>query len=255
VSAAPGIDWYDEALYYDVLFDWDPARERDFVLGASRAYGVADPTRLLEPMCGTGRLLRALPGATGFDLSRAMVRFASGRGLPVFQADAARFAVRPESFQLAYCLIDSFRHLLDEPSAAGHLRAVAQALAPGAVYVLGFDVTGGLEEGLSAEEWSMERGPVRVRGRVEGIGDADPTRRLETMRVTLDVRDSGRRRRLESRQPLRTYTHAQVRALIATDGLWELAAAFDRRYDLGEPRSLESIDGSAVLVLRKHGSG
>lgn len=246
------MDWYDEALYYDVLFGWDASRERDFLLAASARFGRGPaPERSLEPFCGTGRLLRVMPGAVGFDLSLAMVRFARESGCRVFRADAGRFAVARESVDLAYCLIDSFRHLLTEEAAVGHLRSVAAALRPGGVYVLGFDVSGGLSREDSLEEWESRRGPIHVAGRIEVLGDACPVRRLETMQVRLDVTDRGRARRVESRQPLRTYTREQARALIARVPELELAATFDRRYDLDVPVALERIDGSAVFVLRK----
>ncbi|MFQ5844427.1 MAG: hypothetical protein ACE5JG_05485, partial [Planctomycetota bacterium] len=62
------MNWYDSALYYDVLCGWDPRKERDFVLGAGERWGIRRPRRILEPFCGTGRLLRAMPGtAVGFD--------------------------------------------------------------------------------------------------------------------------------------------------------------------------------------------
>lgn len=249
------MDWYDEALYYDVLFGWDPGRERDFLLGACRRYGLGPaPARSLEPFCGTGRLLRAMPGASvGFDLSPAMVRFARAGGCRVFRADAARFAAAPGAVDLAYCLIDSFRHLLDEAAARAHLQAVARALRPGGLYVLGFDVTGGLAPADSLEEWDGRRDKVHVAGRIEVLGDASPATRVETMRVRLDVTDRGRKRRFDSRQPLRTYTRAQARALLqgGAQGALELVATFDRRYELDRPLPLEQVDGSAVFVLRR----
>jgi len=244
-------DWYDHALYYDVLFGWDPETERRFVLGASERYGRPGPARVLEPFCGTGRLLRVMPGlAVGLDLNPAMVAFAARSGCRAVVADAARLPLAAGAFDLAYCLIDSFRHLLDADAARAHLAGVARALRPGGVYVLGLDVTGGLEAELSREEWDMTRGDVHVKGLVEGLGDADPASGLETMRVVLDVRHGRRRRRLESRQPLRVYDPAGLRTLVAAAGL-ELAACFDRSYDLAAGRALEDVGGSAVLVLRR----
>lgn len=248
-------DWYDEALYYDVLFSWDASRERDFLLDASARFGLGRaPARTLEPFCGSGRLLKVMPNAVGFDLAPAMLALARGRACRVFRADAGRFAVAPASFDLAYCLIDSFRHLLTEEAALGHLRGVARALRPGAIYVLGFDVTGGLAQEDSREEWETKRDGIHVSGLIEVLGDADPVRRVETMRVHLDVKDRAAPRRIiESRQPLRTYTRAQASALLGagTAGALEVAATFDRRYDLDLPVALERVDGSAVFVLRR----
>jgi SAM-dependent methyltransferase len=244
-----GTDWYDEALYYDVLFAWDASRERDFLLEASARFGLGRaPARCLEPFCGTGRLLKLMPGAVGFDLSPAMLAIARAKGCRVFRADAGRFAVAPGSVDLAYTLIDSFRHLLTEEAARGFLDGVARALRPGGVFVLGFDITGGLSQEDSLEEWETTRDGIHVKGRIEVLGDADPVRRVETMRVRLDVKDKGRPRTVESRQPLRTYTPAQALALVSR--AFEVAGIFDRRYDLTLPQPIEKIDGSAVFVLR-----
>ena len=159
------MNWYDRAADYDRLFAWDPAAERDFLLGASERWGLPRPRRSLEPFCGSGRLLRAMPGdVIGFDLNEHMVRFAA-RTCRVFRADAVRFAVREQSFDLAFCLVDSFRYLTSEAAARSHLSAVGRALRPGAVYVLGFEIDGD----ASTEEWS--RGGIRAR--VGRLGDAD----------------------------------------------------------------------------------
>lgn len=239
-------DWYDLARYYDVLFSWDPAREVEFVLGASARFGLGTPARSFEPFCGAGRLLPHVPGALGSDLNPAMLEIARRRA-PVFRADAARLGLAPESLDLAYCLIDSFRHLLRVEQAAAHLAAIRRALRPGAIYVLGFDVETGRAPEEAREAWSMQRGGLEVAAEIDVLPGEGET---ETMRVRLRVDDNGRRQRLESLQPLRIWTPAAVHELIAASGL-ELVACFDRRYDLEAPRALETVPGSAVLVLRR----
>ena len=244
------MNWYDRAEIYDILFGWDPRAEVEFLRGASASSGIASPRRVLEPFCGSGRLLRPFPGAVGFDLNSNMVRYAA-RESRVFRADAARFAVRQESFDLAHCLIDSFRHLLTEEDARSHLRAVARALLPGALYVLGLEVSGDLLSGGSVEEWSAERDGIRVEGYAAALGDADPETRVETGHFRMDVYRAGRFERIESFQPLRVYSRRQFEDLIDGEGSFEIAAAFDRRYDLACPVELDEIAGSAVVLLRR----
>ena len=240
------MDWYSRAEDYDVWFSWDPSKERDFVLGASERYGNARPRRILEPMCGPGRLLRAMPGrAVGLDLNPAMLRL-SARTNPVFRADAGRFAVRAGSFDLAYNLIDSFRHLRSDEAAAGHLRCVGHALAPGSVYVLGLEVNGDIAGDVLRDEWTGERDDARVTGFVEGLGDGDPDSRQETMRVVY-AREGGPQH--EFFHTMRTYTRAQIEDLIDDEGSFEILAVADRHLDLNQPIELSEIAGSAVLVL------
>lgn len=244
------MDWYDHAEIYDLAFSWDPAAERAFVLGASERWGIAAPRRILEPFCGPGRLLRHMPGrAVGFDKNPHMVRHAA-RDCTVFRADAARFAVAPRSFDLAYCLIDSFRHLPTERAARDHLGAVARALRPGAVYVLGFDVAADAPADVSAEEWTEARGDTTVACRVAGLGDADPDSRVETMHARFEVaHGDGRRQVVEGFSAVRTYTRREVEDLVDDEGSFEIAACFDRHYDLARPLELSETTGSVVLVL------
>lgn len=241
--------WYDRAEAYDILCGWDPRPERDFVLGACERHGNGPARRILEPFCGSGRLLRVMPGfAVGFDRNPYMVSYARGRGARAFRADAARFAVREASFDAAYCLIDSFRYLLTEEEAAAHLRAVARALRPGGVYVLGLELTGDLDPDRSRDVWSGARAGTRVDGEVKCLGDR--ARRVETIRVRLAIRRGRLRERVEDFQPMRVYGRADVAALLAAEGSFGLAAAFDGRYDLERPIPLEKAAGSVVLVLR-----
>jgi SAM-dependent methyltransferase len=243
------VGWYDRAEAYDILCGWDPRPERDFVLAASERYGVGTARRILEPFCGSGRLLRVMPGlAVGFDRNPHMARYARGRGARTFRADAARFAVREASFDVAYCLIDSFRHLLTDAAAAAHLSAVARALAPGGIYVVGLDLTGDLDPDASRDAWSGSRAGTRVEGEVTCLGDR--AERVETLRVRLLVRSGRRRERVEDFQPMRVYARADIASLLAAEGSFEIAAAFDGRYDIGRPVPFEAAAGSVLLVLR-----
>jgi SAM-dependent methyltransferase len=241
------VDWYERAQEYDIWFSWDPTTERDFVLGASHRWGIEDPRRILEPMCGPGRLLRAMPGwAVGLDISGEMVRHAAQTN-SVFRADAAQFGVKADSFDLAFNLIDSFRHLHTEQAARDHLRCTARALRPGAVYVLGLEINGDLPADTHRDEWEIERDGHSIKGFVEGLGDADAEARTETMRIYYEFDGSPR----EHFNIMRTYTRRQLEDLIDDEGSFEVAAVFDRHYDLSNPIELSEVAGSAVLVLRK----
>ncbi len=234
------MDWYDRAEAYDQLFGWDVGPERDFILVASERWGRPSPCTFLEPFCGTGRLLRAMPGtAIGFDRNSHMVRFAH-KDCRVFRADAARFAVRQESFDCAFCLIDSFRYLTTEDAARAHLRSVARALRPGGIYVLGFE----LEGDAAIEEWSAGA----LRASVGTLGDADPETRIETFRARLELPGD----RVESLAPMRTYSGRQVRDLVEGEGSFAVVASCGRTYRVDRPLDLDAEEGSVVLVLHKN---
>ena len=54
-------DWYDTPEYYDIIFDADTAREADFMEAVWERFNrVPTPKqrrRVLEPACGSGRLV------------------------------------------------------------------------------------------------------------------------------------------------------------------------------------------------------
>ena len=64
-------NWYDHPTYYDVSFSHQMREELAFLKGIFRKNGNAICSRLLEPACGTGRLMlpliRAGYNCTGFD--------------------------------------------------------------------------------------------------------------------------------------------------------------------------------------------
>ena len=91
-AAAPlESNWYDHPRYYDIAFRSETTPEADFIEAACRKYCPFRTHRLLEPACGTGRLVveLALRGyrLTGYDLSgpgldylrQRLARRASGR--------------------------------------------------------------------------------------------------------------------------------------------------------------------------------
>ena len=50
-------NWYEEPLYYDIIFDTDTDREADFLQAVYKQYITTRGSRVLEPACGTGRLV------------------------------------------------------------------------------------------------------------------------------------------------------------------------------------------------------
>ena len=241
------MEWYARAEDYDLWFSWDPKAERDFVLGASERWGIAEPRGIFEPMCGPGRLLRAMPGrAVGLDLQPTMARIA-GRTNPAVVGDASELPFRDGAFDLAFNLIDSFRHLRTEDAAARHLKGVARTLRPGGVYVLGLEINGDIPGDVARDEWEGVRDGETIRGFVEGLGDSDPNSRQETMRVVYERAGVEH----EFFHTMRTYTRCQFEDLVDDEGSFEIAAVTDRHLDLDRPRELSEIAGSAVVVLRQ----
>lgn len=261
-------DWYRYPHYYDIVFDNDTRREADFLEAVLHRHGPAPgngrSARILEPACGTGRLVLELARrghqVTGFDTSDAMTAYAAARlaGLPA----AVRWRVRlrkasMESFRmrgpfdLAHCLLSTFKYLLTEDDAVAHLKRVARVLAPGGVYVLGLHLTNYTRRKSDQEVWRGERDGVRVTSEVI-TRPADPVTRLESLRNRLRVRQRGVRATqcLETHWRCRTYDSAELQAVFARVPVLEPVACYDFSHDINLPRALDDSQEDLVVVLR-----
>ncbi len=133
--------------------------EADF---AEQVLEVRPPARLLDVPCGGGRHAHALAARgyqmTGVDISPYFLSAARAR--PVADGGQLRWEQRemrdlpwPAAFDGAYSLGNSFGYYDDEGN-AGFLRAVAEALKPGARFLLDTSyLVEGLLPGLQERAW------------------------------------------------------------------------------------------------------
>jgi SAM-dependent methyltransferase len=253
------IDWYDTPRYYDIVFDTDTKREADFLEEMLRRHGRPNGARVLEPACGSGRLVSEMArrgfDVLGFDRNAAMLEYAArrlrSRGLSARLeiGELATFQTNAR-FDLAVCLVSTFKYLLDERSARSHLQSVARGLVPGGIYVLGFHLTDYGSDALSRERWVATRGRTRVVCNTQ-VWPADRRKRLEDVRTRLLVTNGARKLRNETRWQFRTYDARQVRALLASVPELEHVATYDFTYRPDRPRTLSDDQLDIVLVLQR----
>jgi SAM-dependent methyltransferase len=257
------IDWYDTPRYYDIVFDAGTRQEADFLEAVDARHGLARApgraARVLEPACGSGRLVLELArrgwSVTGFDRNERMLAFArerlraAGAKARLVRADLADFRFA-ESFRLAHCLVSTFKYLLDERSARAHLELVAGALEPGGVYVLGLHLSAYDERRRQRERWVEKRGATKVVCNTQ-VWPPDRARRLEAVRTRLVVREGGRELRSETRWDFRTYDARELRALLRSVPAFEHVATYDFRHRIDRPRELDDEQQDCALVLRR----
>jgi SAM-dependent methyltransferase len=256
------LDWYDTPRWYDLVFDADTPREADFLEQVAREHGRvrgASAHRVLEPACGSGRLVLELArrgwSVAGFDLNANMLDYARARLARARQraqltlGDMSAFRVRG-TFGLAHCLVSTFKYLLTERAAENHLHCVARALARGGVYVLGFHLTDYASRSTSRERWTAAKAGASVVCNTQ-VWPADRRARLEAVRTRLVVRRGAREQRSETRWSFRTYDVRQVRALLARVPELEHVATYDFTHSIDTPRELDGELLDVVLVLRK----
>jgi SAM-dependent methyltransferase len=265
-------DWYDSPRYYDIVFDEGTADEARFLEQVLAKHGAARFTnrgtnrgarRVLEPACGSGRLVAALAArgcaVTGFDRNAHMLAYAEARlrrrrlSARLVRGELARFCAGA-GFDLAHCLVSTFKYLLDERAARAHLRCVARALAPGGIYVLGLHLTDYGRRTRERERWTAARGGTRVVCNTQ-VWPADRHARLERVRNRLEIESRGRRARIETHWSFRTYDARELRALLRAVPELELVAQHDFTYDIGRERSWDESHDDRVLVLRRRRAG
>jgi SAM-dependent methyltransferase len=155
----------DDAELYDIAFDWDISDEVDWLLERLGP----NCRRVLEPGCGSGRMLEALAGrgleVTGIDLSEPMLELArrrlGDRGALVM-ADMTDFDLG-EVFDCAVCPINTLT-LLSPEGLTRHLASIARHLAPDARYVVQVGlVEPGQWEPYAGSHWEASRDGVDLK--------------------------------------------------------------------------------------------
>ncbi len=252
-------DWYDYPWYYDLAFADETGPEADFLEQAFAQYALRPVKRVLEPGCGGGRLVVELAkrgyDLTAFDTNEASLGWLRQR-LARAKVKAQVYACDMTDFELkkpvdAACnTFNTFRHLLTEEAARSHLQAMARAVKPGGIYVLGLHLLPPDASEECTERWTAQRGKERISFTLRVI-DSSRRKRIERMRVNMLVRSPTRELRLATEFDFRIYTAAQLRALLRSVPEWELCDVFDFWYEIDAPLKLTNELSDTVLVLRR----
>jgi SAM-dependent methyltransferase len=251
--------WYDAPQYYDLAFRSETPPEADFIEAACRKYCEFPVRQLLEPACGTGRLIAELAArgysVTGLDLSEPSLAYLRRRlarrklQATVFHADMVDFSL-PSPVDAAYNTFDSFRHLLTEQDARRHLQCVADNVRPGGIYILGFHLLPPDADEECTERWTERQGRTQVTVTLRVVA-SDRRRRMESIRISLLVRRDSNTFRLRDEFPLRLYTSRQFRRLLAQVPAFELLDVYDFWYEIDHPLQLNDEISDTVFILRK----
>ncbi len=252
-------DWYDTPTYYDIVFAADTQLESDFLEGVMQRYGKTRGKQVLEPACGSGRLVESMAArgyrVTGFDKNEAMLDFARARlqklGLKATLGHGALEAFSyAKQFDLAHCLVSTFKYLLDEPSAQAHLQCVADSLKVGGIYALGFHLSDYDDTQCSRERWFGQRDGLSVTCNIQSW-PADKQRRLEAIRSRLVVRQRNKTQRNETNWQFRTYNVAQMKRLLRQVPTLAHVGTYDFTYNLAKPRLFDDNQLDTLMILRR----
>lgn len=255
-------DWYDTPLYYDIIFDVETQREADFLEVVHERFGTGSRSRqILEPACGSGRLVLEMARrgwkVSGFDGNARTLEFTRDRlrkaslKARLWEDWMQSFSLpKAQTFDLAHCLVSSFKYLHREADAVACLKGVAACLKSGGLFVLGIHLSDYERQSVEHERWVAARDDTRVICNIR-TWPANRRTRLEDLRTRLQITRAGRTHWQETRWQFRTYDAAQVRSLLRKVPALELLACYDFTCDIEAPRKLDNRSTDCVLVLRK----
>lgn len=250
MTEVPPTGLYDHPAWYDTLHAEDTASWADFLLALNKRHGTGGPD-WLEPACGTGRFLRVLPRrgirVTGYDNHPGVLSYARARlpaGASVLEADMTTF-LRPRQYDLAFCLLGSVRHLLDEQSALQHLERTRRSLKPGGVYVIGLDLVDYRFPEPGEDDWRARRGTLSIDDMVITLPPEREKRRERIIHFLAVGTPSGRRH-YTAEYDLLAYDFQQWQALVRAAGL-EVAALYSC---WRKPIPLDANARDATFVLQ-----
>ncbi len=250
---------YDFPRYYDLVFGSDWKAEFDFLQAVIPKHVSGKVTRVFEPACGTGRLMYRLAkegyDVSGLDLNEKAVAYCNKRMArhgfdgTAFVADMTDFRLK-QKVDVAFNMINSFRHLQTADGARAHLQCVADCLRKGGVYVLGLHLTPTTAESSDEESWSASRGNLCVNTRLWSLG-RDMKKRLETFSMTFDIYTPTRSFRIADTLTFRTYTAPEMAKLIKSVPSLEITATYDFAYNINRSITVDSDTEDIVYILRK----
>jgi SAM-dependent methyltransferase len=236
----------DDAELYDIAFDWDISEEADWLVERLAA------TTVLEPGCGSGRMLVALADrgcrVVGIDRSPRMVEISLARlGTrgEVFEADMTHFDLG-RTFDGAVCPINTLLHL--SPAELGrHLDRMSQHLERRARYLVQVGLVATDQEPFAGSNWEASRGETSLK--VDWVDEElDVVRGVSRQRSRIEVLSGPRAGEIvEEVHDMTAWTPATWSEAIEASS-FELVAS----YDGGTKGQWPRVDATATGGLLWH---
>lgn len=172
---------------YDTAFQFRNAQGTvDFVEDCVRMYTDIPVRSVVDLACGTGHytleFARRGYATYGVDIDDRMCRYMQRKSdveslaVELICADMADFSL-PRQCDLAVNFFDSLTYVIDAQRIVAHLRAVANALVSGALYVLEIGVIDDFENHNVEEIWTEHRRDFSVTSTYFRDGIIDPEQR------------------------------------------------------------------------------
>ncbi len=263
-------NWYEHPQWYDILHAPGTAGEVRGMERIARHWlswtGIA-PLTIFEPACGTARHLRIAADrghrVIGLDCAEPMLTYAQASfdrnnldGTFVL-ADMRQFDVRmlglrrTERVDLAFCPVNSIRHLMTDADVISHLRATMSVLTSNGLYAVGIGLTEYGIEQSSEDIWEGARGQCKITQVVQYLpGDCGSRdERIERVVSHLTIMTPTEETHVDHTYQLRRYDTKQWRSILRRAGLDVVGLVDEAGATLDGPIELDG-SGYAIYLLR-----
>lgn len=248
--------------YYALGYRWNTEEECDVLEACLARWHPGAARRVLDLGCGAGRHALELAArgydVTGIDPSPAMVAYAReqamyrGLDVTVHEGSLQQFEVTGP-FDLAICLMDTFRFLLTDDEIIAHVQRVAAQVSPDGLYITDFWVPrDSTQPPAEHYEWEQRSETTQVRVEYAQYPDSfDPAARLFEDELTFHVIDDGVSQMIPGgRTRTRLLLAEEFAALVERARCFAVRGHYDG-FDLARPRLQQPLSWRMVTILQR----
>jgi len=253
-------DLYNHPFYYDLAFGWDQTEEIKGLEKIWKKHYPREAKNVLEPACGSGRVLVALArhgySALGYDINPNMVAFAREKLIKegvekkaeVIEGNMVDFNTG-RKFDVALNLINSLGYLLHPELVKKHLQSTAGCLEENGLYIiqLSFRIPPG--ELPKQQTWVEQKEGVSIETTWQVLKE-DQEKNLSHHHCIMKINERGVEGKLEEDHTMASWTYPAFKKVISETGCWELLAIYNEKFqEVASKIQIDGRMGNLYLVL------
>ncbi len=235
--------FYNFPKYYDMAFDRDVASDIQFFQNCFHQYADFAVKRVLEPACGTGMFLEALPQfgyqALGYDLNTAMVEYSkkrlNKRGFTEKEANVLvgdmKDLIFNEKFDAAIICINSLGYLKSDADIHSHFKAMHNSLNAGGLYIVEISCMCDelIDEKKVDDVWYVNNDDTELE-LTWNISWYDIANRIRHIDFQMKGNDQGRSFIIEEPHELRLWLYEEFNMFAETNG-FKIVDIYNQKYE------------------------